>query len=103
MEQDKKNAKVGQSSPPYADSPNVTANGGTAGGRRHRARRKEDKPRQERELMLRCMYHTVPGRVLLKMLSGRRFSALCGRFMDSSLSRPLIRRFVRKNHIDLNE
>ncbi len=53
--------------------------------------------------MLRCMYHTVPGRVLLKMLSGRRFSALCGRFMDSSLSRPLIRRFVRKNHIDLNE
>ena len=53
MEQDKKNAKVGQSSPPYADSPNVTANGGTAGGRRHRARRKADKPRQERELMLR--------------------------------------------------
>lgn len=103
MAQDKKNAKVGQSSPPYADSPNVTANGGTAGRRRHRARRKEDKPRQERELMLRCMYHTVPGRVLLKMLSGRRFSALCGRFMDSSLSRPLIRRFVRKNHIDLNE
>ena len=30
MEQDKKNAKVGQSSPPYADSPNVTANGGIA-------------------------------------------------------------------------
>lgn len=50
MAQDKKNAKVGQSSPPYADSPNVTANGGTAGGRRHRARRKADKPRQEREL-----------------------------------------------------
>ena len=32
MAQDKKNAKVGQSSPPYADSTDVTANGGTAGG-----------------------------------------------------------------------
>lgn len=67
--------------------------------KKYRARRQK----QDRELTLRFMYHTVPGRVLLKALSGRRFSAVAGRFMDSSMSRPLIRRFVRKNHIDLNE
>lgn len=67
--------------------------------RRYRAR----KEKRDRELTLRFMYHTVPGRVLLKALSGRRFSAVAGKFMDSSMSRPLIRRFVRKNHIDLTE
>lgn len=103
MAQQKNNSKAKQLPPPHADPPAAAAGTGDASGRHRRARRAADKPQKERELMLRCMYHTVPGRVLLKALSGRRFSALCGRFMDSSLSRPLIRRFVRKNHIDLNE
>lgn len=65
----------------------------------YRARR----PKQDRELTLRFMYHTIPGRILLKALSGRRFSTVAGRFMDSSMSRPLIKRFIRKNNIDLSE
>lgn len=70
---------------------------------RKRKKYRAKKVKKDRELSLRFMYHTVPGRVLLKALSGRRFSAVAGRFMDSSMSRPLIRRFVRKNNIDLNE
>lgn len=70
---------------------------------RQHSHQKTTRCRRNRELMLRYMYHTMPGRILLKALSGRRFSALCGRFMDSGLSRPLIHSFVRKNHINLSE
>lgn len=80
-----------------------TADGSCRDADRPHSGRKAAKPRKNRELILRYMYHTIPGRILLKALSGRWFSALCGRFMDSGLSRPLIRSFVRKNHIDLNE
>jgi len=52
---------------------------------------------------LRFLYHTVPGRVLLKLLSGRAVSRLSALYMDSPLSKPLIPAFVRKNGIDLRE
>lgn len=57
-------------------------------------------PAQKDSLLLRYMYHTLPGRVMLRAASGRRFSRVCGRFLDSPLSRPMVRRFVKKNHID---
>ena len=60
-------------------------------------------PAQKDNLLLRYMYHTVPGRVMLRAASGRSFSKVCGRFLDSPLSRPMVRRFVRRNHIDRSE
>ena len=52
---------------------------------------------------LRFLYHTAPGRLLLKLLSGRAPSRFVGRVMDSRVSRPLIGHFVRKYHIPLED
>ena len=52
---------------------------------------------------LRFLYRTVLGRLSLKLLCMRRFSRLCGRFLDSPASKPLIRPFVRRHGIDLSE
>ena len=48
---------------------------------------------------LRFLYHRAAGRALLKLAAARPLSVLAGRFMDSGLSRPLIRPFIRKNKI----
>lgn len=52
---------------------------------------------------LRFLYHTTPGRIVLKGLSAPAVSRVCGAFLDSSLSKPLIRSFVKKNKINLSE
>ncbi len=52
---------------------------------------------------LRFLYGTVPGRVCLKLLCMPWVSRLCGVFLDSRVSRPLIASFVRRNGIDLTE
>ena len=52
---------------------------------------------------LHFLYNTVPGRMALKVLTQPSVSKVCGKFLDSSLSKCLIRPFVRKNHIDLSE
>lgn len=54
-------------------------------------------------LFLRYLYHTVPGRLTLKLLAGRSLSRLAGRYMDSALSRPLIGHFVRRYSIRLSD
>nr|WP_027870886.1 phosphatidylserine decarboxylase [[Eubacterium] cellulosolvens] len=54
-------------------------------------------------LGLDFLYRTIPGRVLLKILAGRSLSKLAGFFLDSPLSKPLIRPFVQSNGIDLGE
>ena len=51
---------------------------------------------------LRFLYHTVPGRVLLKAVSCRGVSRACGALLDSRLSKPLISRFIRKYHIQMS-
>lgn len=53
--------------------------------------------------MLRLLYGTAAGRLLLRPLTSRALSRLIGRFMDSRVSRPLIGPFVRKNRIDLSD
>ena len=40
---------------------------------------------------------------MLKLASSRGLSRLCGRFLDTSLSRPLIRRFIRQYHIQTSD
>lgn len=52
---------------------------------------------------LRFLYHTAPGRLLLRPLISRPVSQLVGVFMRSPLSRPLIAPFVRRNGIDLSD
>lgn len=48
---------------------------------------------------LRFLYESERGRRLLKIAASRPVSRAAGRFMDSPLSRPLIRPFARKNGI----
>lgn len=52
---------------------------------------------------LRFLYHTVPGRLVLRAVSGRGLSRLCGAFLDSPLSRCLIAPFVRRGGIRLSD
>lgn len=53
--------------------------------------------------LLRFLYDTVPGRVLLKALCCRAVSKVCGAWMDSPLSRPMIGRFARKHQIAMED
>ena len=41
--------------------------------------------------------------MILKPISTRPVSRVCGRFLDSRFSRPLAARYMRKNHIDPND
>lgn len=58
---------------------------------------------KKESLSLRFLYNTFIGRLLLKLLTARWISKLCGKFLDTRLSRPMIGRFVKKNKIDLSE
>lgn len=53
--------------------------------------------------LLNFLYKTVPGRILLKLLSSRFVSKVCGTFLDSRWSVCLINSFVRKNKINLDD
>ena len=59
--------------------------------------------RQENGRALRFLYHTAPGRGVLCLLTRPGLSRLCGRFLDSRLSRGLIGGFVKKNHICMED
>ena len=61
------------------------------------------KHNREDGVLLRFLYHTSFGRLVLKPLSSRTVSKLCGRFLDSGASKPLIAPFVKKHKIDLND
>ncbi len=52
---------------------------------------------------LKFLYKTVVGRIFLKVLTARWISKAAGVFCDSTLSKPLIGRFVKKNGIDLSD
>ena len=51
---------------------------------------------------LRFLYRNVFGRLLLRLLMARWVSRLSGAFLDSRLSKPMIKRFIKKNGIDLS-
>ena len=52
---------------------------------------------------LTFLYKTVPGRVFLKLLTTRAVSKVCGAFLDSPASSFLIKGFVKKNNISLED
>ena len=58
---------------------------------------------QNESAALRFFYGTALGRMILKPLCMRGVSRLCGRVLDSRVSKPLIRPFVRRHGIDLRE
>ena len=60
-------------------------------------------PRPRDGAALRFLYHTPVGRLLLKPLCARPVSRLCGRFLDSPLSKILIRPIVRRTGIRLED
>ena len=49
------------------------------------------------------LYKTVIGRIILKILVLPFISKISGFYMDSKLSNRLIRKFIYKNNIDMNE
>ena len=52
---------------------------------------------------LTFLYKTIPGRVFLKLLTTRAISKVCGAFLDSPASSFLIKSFVKKNNIPLED
>ena len=50
---------------------------------------------------LRFLYHTRAGRLVLKPLTARGVSNAAGGFLNTRLSKPMIKKFVKKNNIDL--
>ena len=52
---------------------------------------------------LEFLYGTAFGRVLLKPLASRPLSVVCGKFLDTKLSKLLIKGFVKRNGIDLDD
>lgn len=53
--------------------------------------------------ILKLLYNTIQGRILLKVLTLPSLSEAVGMFMDSRFSKPLIKPFVKKNKINLYE
>lgn len=49
------------------------------------------------------MYTTVPGRFILNLMNKTHILRIGERFMNSGLSKPMIKRFIRKNRIDMSE
>ena len=53
--------------------------------------------------ILKVLYNTFGGRAVLRLLTCPVVSGICGAFLDSRLSKPLIGPFVRANSIDLSQ
>jgi phosphatidylserine decarboxylase len=58
---------------------------------------------QKEKLGISFLYKTLPGRVCLKMLIRPTLSRFCGFLMDRRISTFLVKRFIKKNEIDMNE
>lgn len=52
---------------------------------------------------LSFLYNTAVGRFFLKLLSARAVSKICGKFLDSRCSALLIKGFIRKNNINIDD
>lgn len=51
--------------------------------------------------ILRFLYRTLPGRVVLRAVSCRGVSRLCGKFLESPYSKPLISSFIVRHQIPM--
>lgn len=53
--------------------------------------------------ILKFLYNTVPGRVVLKALVSPTISKIGGAYMDSKMSKMHIKNFIKKNAIDMSQ
>ena len=58
---------------------------------------------EKQNILLKKLYGTVCGRVILKALTAPAVSKAAGAFMDSRLSVPLIKRFIKSSGIDTSQ
>ena len=59
--------------------------------------------REKKEtLTIRFLYKTIPGRIILKLLTKPFLSKAAGRFLNSRLSRWLVPLFIKKHSIDMS-
>ncbi|MCC8135105.1 MAG: phosphatidylserine decarboxylase [Ruminococcus sp.] len=58
---------------------------------------------EKQNKLLRGIYGTVGGRILLRLLTAPVLSEAVGAFMDSPLSKPFIKPFIRANKIDTSQ
>ena len=61
--------------------------------------KKDDPPESP---VIRFLYTSMPGRLLLKVLVNPKVSVLCGRFLSSPASRFLIPRFISRHGINMS-
>ena len=59
--------------------------------------------RKEESGILKFLYHTVPGRIGLKIITSPTISKIGGAYMDSGISKIHIRNFVKNNRIDMSQ
>ncbi|MBQ8551104.1 MAG: phosphatidylserine decarboxylase [Clostridia bacterium] len=59
--------------------------------------------KKEKKGVLGFLYESAVGRIVLRLLTARWISKLCGVYLDSRLSKWLIKRFVKANNINLDE
>ncbi len=59
--------------------------------------------KEEESKVLLFLYNHFLGRVLLKILTRKWFSSLAGWYMDSRFSKGRIKRFIKKNHIPMED
>lgn len=58
---------------------------------------------KENSGILKFLYNTVPGRMVLKLLTSSTISKIGGGYMDSRLSRVHIKGFIKNNDIDMSQ
>lgn len=58
---------------------------------------------QKQNEVLKKLYNTVSGRMVLKVLTAPFVSRTVGKYMDSPLSKPLIKPFIKNNGIDTSQ
>lgn len=58
---------------------------------------------EKQNRLLKRLYGSAGGRVLLKLLTAPLLSRAVGAFMDSPLSKPMIKSFIRANNIDTSQ
>lgn len=58
---------------------------------------------QEKSGILKFLYNTVPGRMVLKLITSPTISKIGGAYMDSAVSKIHIKGFIKNNSIDMTQ
>lgn len=69
----------------------------------NRSTKKYEEEIESGSSFLKFLYHNVLGRVLLKIIINPSISKIGGIYHDSRFSKLKIKKFIQKNHIDMNE